>query len=441
MVNFGIEFETCLIATDKTSWINSLITSYVPIIRLKYKESEDFRKWAYTFEHTILILDDDNILYSFNLNNDNNPERIEGDIENIIKLYNKPLLTIDSTIVCHLTKRGISNNVARNNYLLNDEIYTINLEIVSQILKTDDELQLFLHYFIDSFESVFVKNKSQGIHLNIDVSRLDDRKIIDIIKNQYYEWEKRMHSTVRRFPSKWAVPLNDSKLELLESSRNLTILDKTDSIRFKKYDDIKILELRILSPVNTLVEPMINVMRELLSMFSESVAGGGKKLKRKKTKKMKRFRRSKTRKDVKMKLHPVFVYGSLRSGLQNNYKLDTAINKGLWHTVNEYYMIGIKSGSYPYVIDEQINDELKHTQIYGELYYVDDKLLNSLDEMEGHPIQYKRTQIEITNDKEKQAAFMYILENEELKKGIRENFGKRFIAVNTGDWLDYKSKH
>jgi gamma-glutamylcyclotransferase (GGCT)/AIG2-like uncharacterized protein YtfP len=140
-------------------------------------------------------------------------------------------------------------------------------------------------------------------------------------------------------------------------------------------------------------------------------------------------------------MHPVFVYGSLRSGLQNNYKLDTAINKGLWHTTNEYYMIGIKSGSYPYVTDEKLHDELSHTKIYGELYYVNDELLNSLDEMEGHPIQYKRTQIEIANDKKKQDAFMYILENAELKKGILDNFGKRFIAVNTGDWLDYKSKH
>lgn len=109
-----------------------------------------------------------------------------------------------------------------------------------------------------------------------------------------------------------------------------------------------------------------------------------------------------------MNLNPVFVYGSLRSGLQNNYKLDEGINKGLWYTTHEYYMIGIKSGSYPYVTDEKLHDELKHTKIYGELYYVNDELLRSLDEMEGHPIQYKRTLVEITNNKENQYAFMYI---------------------------------
>jgi gamma-glutamylcyclotransferase (GGCT)/AIG2-like uncharacterized protein YtfP len=138
---------------------------------------------------------------------------------------------------------------------------------------------------------------------------------------------------------------------------------------------------------------------------------------------------------------PLFVYGSLRTGLINNHKLHSATYQGFWCTSNEYYMIGIKSGSYPYVTDENIHNELLPTKIYGELYYINEEMLKSIDEMEGHPTQYRRHIVDIINDKQKQTAYMYLLVNEELKNGIRENFERRFIAVNTGDWLDYKIKH
>ena len=137
---------------------------------------------------------------------------------------------------------------------------------------------------------------------------------------------------------------------------------------------------------------------------------------------------------------PLFVYGSLRKDLQNNYKLESAVYKGLWYTKNEYYMIGMKSGAYPYVTDEKLYDELVSTKIYGELYLVNEELLTLLDKMEGHPTQYKRKYVEIIDGLHTQTAYMYILVNEELKKGIRENFGRRFVAINHGDWLTYKMK-
>lgn len=143
----------------------------------------------------------------------------------------------------------------------------------------------------------------------------------------------------------------------------------------------------------------------------------------------------------KMETIPVFVYGSLRKGLQNNHKLDSAIYKGIWKTVQKYYMIGTKSGSYPYVTTEELVDTLFKTNITGELYLVTPSLLESLDEMEGHPEQYRRILTEIVNDDKYMNAYIYILESDELKEGIQKGFTRRFESVNGGDWvahLDYK---
>jgi gamma-glutamylcyclotransferase (GGCT)/AIG2-like uncharacterized protein YtfP len=45
------------------------------------------------------------------------------------------------------------------------------------------------------------------------------------------------------------------------------------------------------------------------------------------------------------------------------------------------------------------------TKIYGELYLVNEELLTSLYEIEGHPTQYKREYIEIIDGKSTQIAY------------------------------------
>lgn len=137
----------------------------------------------------------------------------------------------------------------------------------------------------------------------------------------------------------------------------------------------------------------------------------------------------------------LFLYGSLRQGLQNNYKLESAEFKGMYHTTKKYFMIGAKSGAYPYVVAEKLHDSLEHTEIHGELYLVSNVLLSSLDEMEGHPTQYKRQSVEIVNAAgHTEYAQMYILENEELKTGITKGFDCRFAHVSSGDWKKYTSE-
>ena len=132
----------------------------------------------------------------------------------------------------------------------------------------------------------------------------------------------------------------------------------------------------------------------------------------------------------------VFVYGSLRRGLQNHHKLNSATYIGEWRTEREYFMTGIKSGAYPYVSSEQIHEDQTPTHIHGELYSVSEDLLKILDELEGHPVQYRRQRVDLVNDSDgRTTACMYLLESRELAEGIRENFKTRFFAVNDGDWI------
>jgi gamma-glutamylcyclotransferase (GGCT)/AIG2-like uncharacterized protein YtfP len=98
-------------------------------------------------------------------------------------------------------------------------------------------------------------------------------------------------------------------------------------------------------------------------------------------------------------------------------------------------MIGMKSGAYPYVTTDKLDESLEPTKIVGELYCVSPVLLESLDEMEGHPIQYNRTRVKIVNEHhESTMAFIYILESDELKEGIKKGFARRFISLNSGNW-------
>lgn len=129
----------------------------------------------------------------------------------------------------------------------------------------------------------------------------------------------------------------------------------------------------------------------------------------------------------------LFVYGSLRPGQPNNYRL--AINsthKGTFKTQDKYYMIGLKSGAYPYVTDEDLDSFQDPTQITGDLYEVDSGTITWLDMLEAH---YERKTVILDNGLEAQ---MYILLDPTIKAEIRKHFNRgwtrRFKAVPSGDW-------
>jgi gamma-glutamylcyclotransferase (GGCT)/AIG2-like uncharacterized protein YtfP len=84
----------------------------------------------------------------------------------------------------------------------------------------------------------------------------------------------------------------------------------------------------------------------------------------------------------------MFVYGTLMRGFSNHHVISSCNFLGTAKTVGKY---GLFVGSYPFV-----NSEKNDTQIQGELYEVSTgEQLQHLDELEGHPDYYCRTECEV----------------------------------------------
>ena len=128
----------------------------------------------------------------------------------------------------------------------------------------------------------------------------------------------------------------------------------------------------------------------------------------------------------------LFVYGSLRYGCFNNWRLDNSTYMGLATTQEEFYMVGQKSKSYPFCSKTQILPDTTPTQIVGEIYDVLPSALAPLDVMEGHPHKYTRQPILCTDGT---TAEMYVLQNPEVIKEIRTS--GRFVPVEHGDWVKF----
>jgi gamma-glutamylaminecyclotransferase len=86
----------------------------------------------------------------------------------------------------------------------------------------------------------------------------------------------------------------------------------------------------------------------------------------------------------------VFVYGTLKQGFSNNRYLSGSKCLGAGRTREKY---GMYSSGIPFVVMTEPISE-----IYGELYQVDDFTLETLDDLEGHPDWYRREQVEICLD-------------------------------------------
>ena len=421
---FGIEYETCVIVKKESDkWIDN-IKSYVKRINTeynKYKKDKKFVKWCLSFDNKVIIIDDDNIIWSFDIRNTSDIIKEEYDIYT----YKYPHLTIDSTIVCHNTLR----KKKATNYLLQKDQYSINLEIVSQILNTRKEYEWFNFLFIT--DNIFIKNKSQGIHLNIDVSDLNRTKLVKFIKDIYTPWEKEHHD-IRPVLTGWVKPLTIEKMKALNDT-NIPledILTKTDSVRYK--ERIKVLEFRILSPSSPDTNTYINQLLDMMDHTDSHNKKGGYF----KTRRIKSTFKTKTQKNKPIY---VFVYGSLRKNLPNHYKLDSPSVQyiGNYITTDPMYMIGLKSKAYPYVVQTKIHEDLEPTPIRGELYKVSRHTLSMIDALEGYPTHYVRKIVGVYNGKKYMKAYMYILENTELIEGIQSSFHKRFLPVNHGDWVKF----
>lgn len=100
-------------------------------------------------------------------------------------------------------------------------------------------------------------------------------------------------------------------------------------------------------------------------------------------------------------MHNIFVYGSLKTGYGNNRLLESSEYCGQSITSSaDFKMISLSS--FPGVI---------HTEngfhIFGELYRVNDKTLQSLDRLESNGSFYKRELVKLKEFEED--AWMYVL--------------------------------
>ena len=101
--------------------------------------------------------------------------------------------------------------------------------------------------------------------------------------------------------------------------------------------------------------------------------------------------------------HLIFVYGTLKQGFGNHRLLAGSKFLGTGSTNKKFAMYSI---GFPFVCkDEPIS------QIHGELYQVDDEILQNLDNLEGHPDWYRREKVKIYlddgNTKPKMKAWIY----------------------------------
>jgi len=92
----------------------------------------------------------------------------------------------------------------------------------------------------------------------------------------------------------------------------------------------------------------------------------------------------------------IFVYGTLKTNLHNNYILKNEANGS-----SQFDGKGVTSKQYPLVVATKygipfmLDAEGKGHHVLGEIYDVDDKMLGKLDELEANGVLYVRTPIDV----------------------------------------------
>ena len=83
--------------------------------------------------------------------------------------------------------------------------------------------------------------------------------------------------------------------------------------------------------------------------------------------------------------HLVFVYGTLRKDQSNQHYLKQCECLGRFDTPEEYALFDLVA--YPAMI-------FGKKSVVGEVYIINDEILESLDRLEDVPVEYRREQIE-----------------------------------------------
>lgn len=240
MRGFGIEFELCYAVSQEDTWINCVMY-YIQEFTNTINLNNDIKQWCESFDNIILIQDDDNNVHKLNI-----LTNVLSNITNIelVQQYKYPLITYDSTVICHNTLRKKS----KSNYNLSEYNYSINIEVVSHILHNTNELELFDRLFIK--HNNIIRNKSQGIHLTIDVSNINKLSLLNIIKYKYVPWERIHQKRIRPINSCWAQILTNKDMTNCYTRNIRNIFHKQKSVHIKIKDNYKLLEFRLQSSTN-----------------------------------------------------------------------------------------------------------------------------------------------------------------------------------------------
>lgn len=113
----------------------------------------------------------------------------------------------------------------------------------------------------------------------------------------------------------------------------------------------------------------------------------------------------------------VFVYGSLRKGLRHHDWLHGASYVRDDVTVGRFRMLDL--GAYPAVVDEPAYP------IHGEVYEVREGTLSQLDQLEEHPLFFRRRVVALRSGDQ---AWMYLL------AGKPSDHGLEGTDIGTGDY-------
>ena len=105
--------------------------------------------------------------------------------------------------------------------------------------------------------------------------------------------------------------------------------------------------------------------------------------------------------------HRVFVYGTLRRAKRNHALLETSRFIGEAATLRTYWMI--TTGAFPIVLDAVPADFGRlPLAIAGEIYHVDDAVLEQLDRLERNGQAYDRKVTDVVEAGRKVQAHIYI---------------------------------
>lgn len=134
-------------------------------------------------------------------------------------------------------------------------------------------------------------------------------------------------------------------------------------------------------------------------------------------------------KKKKAQLHKVFVYGTLRPGMERN-RANVKEPLPATHKLRGYGLFFYEFGRYPYL------KPVKGKAVHGNLILVNDRDLAYLDYIEGvQDNMFKREELIVVDEHgAKEKAFVYTL------AGLKDGDPTVDRAIPGGDWLKFQTR-